>query len=229
MHLCYCRYKKQKAELERIEQEERQREEETQKKKKMQSFYKQLLDKKASDHAELMAQLEAQKSLSQEEKEARRRQEKEQADLELAKKAEQEGKDVMLNDNNEIVDRRQLLGAGLNVRPKFGSLGSLADKGARERQKEYDEYKRKKVEEYEAKRRGGLDKDERERYSREIEQQMVETREREKKAEEEKQRALEQKAAVKRTTDEAAMSARERFLARKKAKLEKKPEKEEDE
>ncbi|KAI9323791.1 coiled-coil domain-containing protein 55-domain containing protein [Dichotomocladium elegans] len=217
-------FKKQKEELKRIEEEERKREEEANKKKKMTSFYKTLLDKKSEERMALLQQHENQKGNKATTSAAAAADsassKKVVLDIELAKQAEREGKSVMLNASNEIVDRRQLLNAGLNVKPKFGSLGSLADERAQERQREYDEYKRKKIEEYERKRRGGGDSSERERYSREIEQQMLETREKEKKAEEEKQKELAEKATAKRTTEDAAMSARERYLARKKQKLE---------
>lgn len=187
----------------------------------MTSFYKQLLEKKEAERTAIMEQLKKRKEAKANGEEVRSENTvKEIGDVELALQAKREGKEVILNDNNEIVDRRQLLGAGLNVRPKFGSLGSLSDERARERQREYEEYKRKKVEEYEAKRRGGLDKEERERYSREIERQLMETRRREQEEEERKRKELEQKATAKRTTEEAAMSARERYLARKKQKLE---------
>ncbi|CDS03279.1 hypothetical protein LRAMOSA00681 [Lichtheimia ramosa] len=210
-------FKKQKEELKRIEEEEKRREEEANKKKKMTSFYRQLLNEKGNERQELEQYLKMHKGSKSNKSEAEMKQ---VLDAELAQQARREGKDVMLNDNNEIVDRRQLLGAGLNVRPKFGSLGSLADKGAQERQREYDEYKRKKVEEYEAKRRGGGDQAERERYSREIEKQMMESKAKEREEEERKQKEMAEKAAAKRTTDESAMSARERYLARKKQKLE---------
>lgn len=183
----------------------------------MTSFYRQLLNEKGNERQELEQYLKMHKGSKSNKSEAEMKQ---VLDTELAQQARREGKDVMLNDNNEIVDRRQLLGAGLNVRPKFGSLGSLADKGAQERQREYDEYKRKKVEEYEAKRRGGGDQAERERYSREIEKQMMESKAKEREEEERKQKEMAEKAAAKRTTDESAMSARERYLARKKQKLE---------
>ena len=191
--------------------------EEANKGKKMASFYKQVLDKKEAEREALMRHLKNKKE--QEAAGNTVQKQKDEVDAELAKEAEREGKQVMLNDNNEIVDRRQLLGAGLNYKPKkFGSLGSLSDERAQERQQEYDEYKRKKVEEYEARRRAG-NKDERERFSQEIEKQMMENRRKEQEEEEQKQKELEQKATTKRTTEDVAMSARERYLARKKHKL----------
>ncbi len=145
-----------------------------------------------------------------------------ESESDLAKQAEKEGKDVMLNDNNEIVDKRQLLSAGLNVKPKFGTLGSLAssDDRIKERMDEYEAYKKKKVQEYEAKRKQGRNSDERERMSKEMERQLMETREKEKQEEERKQQEFEQKATAKRTTEDVAMSARDRYLQRKKQKLE---------
>jgi hypothetical protein len=137
--------------------------------------------------------------------------------------AEAKRKGIQINDNNEVVDKRDLLGAGLNVatRPKFGTFGSLASSDARikERQDEYEAYKRKKVAEYDARRRNGRgDHDERERLSKEIEQQMVATKRKAEQDQADKEAALQAAAAARRTTEDAALSARERYLARKKQK-----------
>ncbi|KAI8988737.1 coiled-coil domain-containing protein 55-domain containing protein [Pilobolus umbonatus] len=212
-------FKKQKEELERIEREEREREAFANKAKGMDSFYKQVLEKKEAEHQAMMKALSEKKERKNDGKSEEL---DEVTDIKLAKEAMKEGKDVLLNDNNEIVDKRQLLGAGLNVKPRFGTLASLADSDTRikERMDEYEAYKRKKLEEYESKRRHGKNSDERERLSKEIERQMLETKQKEKEAEEKKQKELEEKAAVKRTTEDAALSARERYLARKKQKLE---------
>ncbi|CEI92342.1 hypothetical protein RMCBS344292_06603 [Rhizopus microsporus] len=212
-------FKKQKEELERIEREEREREEKAAKSKTMDSFYKQVLERKEAEHQAMLKALAEEKDRK---KAAIVNAEKEKEDdMALAELAAKEGKEVILNDNNEIVDKRQLLGAGLNVKPKFGTFASLAasDERIKERISEYEEYKRKKLEEYEAKRRGG-NSDERERLSKEVERQMMEVKRREQEEEERKQKELEQKLAVKRTTEDVAMSARERYLARKKQKME---------
>ncbi|KAG0168950.1 hypothetical protein DFQ28_011385 [Apophysomyces sp. BC1034] len=212
-------YKKQKEELERIEAEERQREEQAAKKKTMTSFYRQVLDRKEASHLAFMKALED-KSSSPAVEEKQKQQEADE-DLKLAEQARREGKSVRLNASNEIVDKRELLGAGLNTKPKYGTFGSLAltDARIRDRQQEYEEYKRKKVEEYESKKYTGRH-DERERLSREVERQMIENRQKEREEQEQKQQEFEKKVAEKRTTDESAMSARERYLARKKQKLE---------
>ncbi|KAL0092589.1 coiled-coil domain-containing protein 55-domain containing protein [Phycomyces blakesleeanus] len=216
-------YKKQKEELMRIEAEEKEREEQMQKSKTMSSFYKQVLDKKEAAHKHMMDAMAKKSSGSRSAAAGADKAALDtEGDVKLAEEARREGKSVMLNDNNEIVDKRELLGAGLNVKPKFGSFGSLAstDERVRERQNEYEEYKRKKVAEYEARKHGHGQHDERERLSREIERQMIEQQEREKEEEEKKQKELEAKATAKRTTDESAMSARDRYLARKKQKIE---------
>jgi hypothetical protein len=213
-------FKKQKEELERIEREEKERESLADKTRGMDQFYKQVLERKEAEHQALM------KAVS--DKSKNRKSESKSTvvddDLKLAAKASKEGKDVMVNDNNEIVDKRQLLGAGLNVKPKFGTLGSLAssDDRIKERMNEYEEYKRKKVEEYESRRKQGKSSDERERLSKEVEKQMMEAKQKEKAEEERKQKEFEEKATAKRTTEDVAMSARDRYLARKKQKLEEK-------
>ncbi|KAI8343264.1 coiled-coil domain-containing protein 55-domain containing protein [Chlamydoabsidia padenii] len=207
-------YKKQKAELERIEAEERQREEQAAKKSTMTSFYKQVLDKKEAEHRALM---NATKKSQGKPSTTTTSTNTDDHHIVEAKR-----KGVQLNDNDEVVDKRELLGAGLNVasKPRFGSFGSLASSDARikERQEEYEAYKRKKVADYDAKRRKGNGGDERERLSKEIEKQMVETKRKAEQEQVEKERALQQAAATRRTTDEAALSARERYLARKKQK-----------
>lgn len=218
----FCSFKKQKEELERIEREEKERERVADKTRGMDSFYKQVLERKEAEHQAMMKSI-AEKNKNRKENPGSSATAVEgDSDNLLAKQAEKEGKDVMLNDNNEIVDKRQLLSAGLNVKPKFGTLGSLAssDDRVKERMDEYEAYKRKKVEEYESKRKQGGNNDERERMSKEMERQLIETRQKEKEEEERKQQEFEQKATAKRTTEDVAMSARDRYLARKKQKLE---------
>ncbi|CAO3581801.1 unnamed protein product [Absidia cylindrospora] len=217
-------YKKQKAELERIEAEERQREEEAAKKSTLTSFYKQVLDKKDMEHRALLMATKAKKKTGGDDKRQAVQHGDNGNDKAMIDEARRKGAQV--NDNNEVVDKRDLLGAGLNVAPpkasKFGTFGSLASSDARirERQEEYDAYKQKKVAEYNARRKGHSKDDdlERERLSKEIERQMVDTKRKAETEQQEKQAALQQAAAARRTTDDSAQSARERYLARKKLK-----------
>ncbi|KAG2208142.1 hypothetical protein INT47_010504 [Mucor saturninus] len=219
-------FKKQKAELERIEREEKERERVADKTRGMDSFYKGVLEKKEAEHQALMKHM-ADKKKNRRSPSTEKSPTSIMTDDKLVQLAEKEGKDVMLNDNNEIVDKRQLLGAGLNIKPKFGTLGSLAssDDRIKERMNEYEEYKRKKVEEYDSRRRSGKNSDERERMSKEMERQLIETKKKEAQEEERKRQEFEQKVAAKRTTEDVAMSARDRYMARKKQKLEEKQEK----
>ncbi|CAO3640786.1 unnamed protein product [Cunninghamella blakesleeana] len=211
-------YKKQKAELERIEAEERQREEEAAKRSNMNIFYKQLLDKKDKERNDILKASKEMKStvgtpkLSKDQKT-----EEEKVIIDEAKQ-----KGIQLNDSNEIVDKRDLLGAGLNIakKPKFGTFASLAslDDRIKERQEEYDAYKKRKMDEYNAKRKHGSNLEEREKLSKEIERQLVEVKQKEEQKVLEKHQSLQKSALTRRTTKEVALNARERYLARKKQK-----------
>lgn len=136
-------------------------------------------------------------------------------DIELAKAAIEEGKQVILNDDNQIVDKRQLLRAGLNVVKKpVPPKSSETDT----RQREYEEYQHRKREEERRKRGSGpTSAKERERLSHQIETQLLETQKTKEEEERRKEEAMIEKMK-KRTTEEAAMDAKSRYLARKKAK-----------
>lgn len=184
----------------------------------MNIFYKQFLDKKDEERNAILKASKEKKStmetpkLSKEQKTEEEKQIIEEAKL----------KGIQLNDSNEIVDKRDLLGAGLNIakKPRFGSFASLAslDDRIKERQEEYEAYKRKKVEEYNAKRKQGSNIEEREKLSKEIERQLVEVKQKEDREDLEKHQALQKSVLTRRTTEDAALSARERYLARKKQK-----------
>ena len=130
------------------------------------------------------------------------------SDVELARAARAEGKDVELNDDNQIVDKRELLSAGLNLRgtntrrlgqqtggdkPKDGEHAPVHTAvGAAASRKEIEERRR-----------------------REIQQQLREEEERRKKEREEEERARMARMVAKRNTQQDVMSAKERYLARK--------------
>jgi coiled-coil domain-containing protein 55 len=147
---------------------------------------------------------------------------KDLSDLEKAQLARAQGKEVELNDDNQIVDKRALLSAGLNLTGKNtrdlaayrqgkggdGDAPVLVHTavGAAASRREIDARRRREVEvqlaEEEARK-------EAERYKEE---------------EESRQRAVKRK-----NDDESIMSARERYLERKRRKLEQPPPMEEDE
>ncbi|CAG8560832.1 16905_t:CDS:2 [Dentiscutata erythropus] len=129
-------------------------------------------------------------------------------DKELADKARATGKMVILNDDEQIVDKRQLLSPGLNVTKKqMNSSKSLQNKDSRT-----NYYNKKDVDRYSSKHSSEMRR--RERQSKELEQQILETQQ--KKEAEEKVREEELLKQFARKNDEQAISdARARYLARK--------------
>ncbi|KAJ7709872.1 coiled-coil domain-containing protein 55-domain containing protein, partial [Mycena rosella] len=135
------------------------------------------------------------------------------SDLELAKKARDEGKEVELNDDNQIVDKRDLLVAGLNLSaPNTRRLGDRSTSG-----------KDKNAEEVQAHRAVGTAASRREineRRAREIQQQMEAEEERMKSEKERADHEATQRIIAKRNNEDAVQSARERYLQRKRQRLE---------
>jgi hypothetical protein len=136
------------------------------------------------------------------------------SDLELARVAREQGKEVEVNDDGQIVDKRDLLSAGLNLSlPNTRRLGRQLQTVAKH---ESD----KAVETYTAVGTAASRREINERRRREIMQQMeVEKR----RAENEKQREEDEKlcrTVAKRNNESDVQSARERYLARKRQKLE---------
>jgi coiled-coil domain-containing protein 55 len=113
---------------------------------------------------------------------------------------------VLINDEGEVVDKRQLLKGGLNVRPKAQTSQQATHS---DYQSEYNARRaaqRDRVKEREA----------RQRQQRVIEEQYAMTKKRAADDEAEREEELKLRAKSKKTTDEV-MGARERYLARKKA------------
>lgn len=135
------------------------------------------------------------------------------SDLEIAKAAQAEGKDVELNDDNQIVDKRELLSAGLNLSaPNTRRLGlqKSSKGGSTEDAPEI----------HRAVGTAASRKEINERRAREIRQQMEQEQEREKKAKELADHEATQRIVAKRNNQDDVMSARERYLQRKRRKLE---------
>ena len=134
------------------------------------------------------------------------------SDLELARLAREEGKEVELNDDNQIVDKRELLSAGLNLAaPNTRRLGLQSSKP-----KDTD----KTVAVHRAVGSSASRREINERRAREIEKQMEEERER---VIEDKRRRDEEsfsRVVAKRNNEESIQGAKERYLARKRQKLE---------
>jgi coiled-coil domain-containing protein 55 len=112
---------------------------------------------------------------------------------------------VLINDEGEVVDKRQLLKGGLNILPKEKPTQQVA-------RSDYQTA-------YEARRVAGRDKIKREsqqRQQRVIEEQYAVTKKRAADVEAEKEEELRLRAKSKKTSNEV-MGARERYLARKQA------------
>ena len=140
---------------------------------------------------------------------------KQLSDLELAQIARAEGKDVELNDNNEIVDKRDLLSAGLNLSaPNTRRLGASRT-GVGSKSSTGDQ-----VQVHTAVGSAASRREINERRMREIKVQMEEEQDRMKKDAEQRERELTQRNIAKRNTEQDVMSARERYLQRKRRKLE---------
>ncbi|KAF5358345.1 hypothetical protein D9756_001547 [Leucocoprinus leucothites] len=136
------------------------------------------------------------------------------SDLELARVAREQGKEVEVNDDGHIVDKRDLLSAGLNLSlPNTRRLGKQSQTTAGD---EPD----KPVKIHTAVGAAASRREINERRRREIMQQMeIEKR----RATNEKQREEDEKlrrTVAKRNTESDVLSARERYLARKRQKLE---------
>ena len=134
------------------------------------------------------------------------------SDAELARLAREEGKDIELNDDNQIVDKRELLSAGLNLSaPNTRRLGAGSSTSAK---------KAEPVETHRAVGTAASKREIRERQQRELERQMREEQERsaelaQKEAEAERERSVKRK-----NTEDEVNNARARYLERKRQKME---------
>lgn len=139
---------------------------------------------------------------------------KELSDLERVQQARAEGKIVELNDDNQIVDKRELLSAGLNLTAK-----NTRDLAAYRKSKE-NEDKDQPVVIHTAVGVAASRREIEARRQQELKTQLAEEekrREQDRLREEEETRA---RAIKRKNDDEAVMSARERYLERKRRKLE---------
>ncbi|KAH8702878.1 coiled-coil domain-containing protein 55-domain containing protein [Phaeosphaeriaceae sp. PMI808] len=116
-------YKEQQEETRRAEEEEKKRlkiEEEKKKKFGMQGFHKQMLMEQEKRHQEAM---EAAAQATKDGIKGPTEEEKEKTDAEIVDDLRKQGKNIILNEEGQIADKRQLLNAGLNIiaKPKPAS------------------------------------------------------------------------------------------------------------
>lgn len=136
------------------------------------------------------------------------------SDLDLVKEAAQKGIEIELNDDNQIVDKRELLAAGLNLSMantrKLGlkSSASLSNTSS----EQVNIHRAAGI----AASRGAINA----RRAKEIETQLAEEEERLRSEKERREREARGRVVAKRNNEEDVQSARQRYLARKKRKLE---------
>ncbi|KAJ6780739.1 hypothetical protein PWT90_04302 [Aphanocladium album] len=210
-------YKKQQEENRRIEEEEKRREEEEAKKNQgggMSAFYRKMLDKDEQRHAETVkAAEEMAKNVSTETNVDGATAEEEEDDDDKAQAARaramnEKGASVDVNEDGQVVDKRQLLRGGLNLDAKKKTA-------AQQQQQQSKPAERERQENY-APGQAGRRQAMRERQSRMMEEQLEQSMKRAYEEEESKKQELE-RATKSRKTEGEISSAKERYLARKRA------------
>ncbi|KAK0711129.1 coiled-coil domain-containing protein 55-domain containing protein [Lasiosphaeris hirsuta] len=208
-------YKKQQEENRRLEEAEKKREEAEQKKNKnrgLADFYKQMLDKGEEEHAAKIKAVEQLKVtggvLPEGNKEGA---EKGKTATERAREINAQGGNIVINDDGEVVDKRQLLKGGLNVAPKKKVEVQQDEVRLAARGPGNAGVSTKGVFNI-----GGGKNAMRGRQTRMLEAQLEETLKRSRE-EADEERAKVELVSKSRKTDSDISSARERYLARKKA------------
>lgn len=136
------------------------------------------------------------------------------SDLELATLAKEQGKEVELNDDNQIVDKRELLSAGLNL-----SLPNTRRLGLSGHLKMGEDVGDKPIEAHRAVGTAASKREINERRMREIQKQMDEEQERVLQEKERARNEAMQRVVARRNDESSIQNARERYLQRKRQRL----------
>jgi len=208
-------YKRLQEENKRLREEEKMKEEAAARENRtggMTAFYKELLDRDDKKHAEAVrATEEVAKAGPIPLHDEREPVEMEQSETDIAREINSKGGLVVINEDGEIVDKRQLLRGGLNVAPKKKS----------EPKKEVKDPRRDDYSSGRGSGRGyfgaGGKRAMVERQSRMMEEQLAATLKRSRDAEEEERQKTVEVMTKSKKTEGDISSARERYLARKKA------------
>ncbi|KAG5915772.1 hypothetical protein E4U42_007917 [Claviceps africana] len=206
-------YRKQQEENKRLEEEEKRREEEEARRNEgagMSAFYKKLLDRDEARHTEILKAAAEKTKLGPATDDGQHGQGDEEPDVEkseadLARELNERGASVAVNEDGQVVDKRQLLRGGLNVSVKKKEEVKR-DAG---RMKEPD---RKSANGIPFGKKQAM----RERQTRMMEEQLEQSLKRSREAEEAQREEVE-RAAKSRKTETEILGAKERYLARKKA------------
>src|SRR5271170_274714 len=178
--------------------------------KRMASFYRNLMEEEEAKH-EAAVKAAAQAALTKDSKSPEPAnfetpREKKLADEARHINAELGTEAIAINDEGEVVDKRQLLKGGLNVRPKPKTAEQVV------RSDYQAEYNARRA----AQRDSVKERESRQRQQRLVEEQYAMTKKRAAEEEAEREEELKLRAKSKKTSDEV-VGARERYLARKKA------------
>lgn len=203
---------KRKQEEDRIAQEEEARREEEEKKKNkfggMTGFHKELLEREDQRRAEMekiVAQAATTGGIPIVEEEG---QDEDNVETKKAREINARGGSVIVNEDGEVVDKRQLLKGGLNLGAKK-KQGAPKDQGrsssdARPRDQSRGHFA------------SGGKQAMRERQTRMLEEQLEQSLKRAREEEEEERKKVEQETKSRKTESDIS-SAKERYLARKRA------------
>ncbi|KAH6896549.1 coiled-coil domain-containing protein 55-domain containing protein [Thelonectria olida] len=201
-------YRKQQEENRRLEEEEKRREEEEAKKNKgggMSAFYKKLLDKDEQRHADAVKAAEETAKNGAKEEGEDDLQDEGKTEADLAKELNEKGASIAVNEDGQVVDKRQLLRGGLN-------LGTKKKEPVQRDTGRPVERTRKEGTGQQFGRKQAM----RERQSRMLEEQLEQSLKRSRE-DEEAQRQEVERANKSRKTEGEISSAKERYLARKRA------------
>lgn len=209
-------YRKQQEEMRRLEEEEKVREEEERRKNKgkgMTGWYKDMLERGERDHEEVLKAVEETVRKKKEggagdEGGESGNGEDSKTEEEVAREMLQKGKKITINEDGQIVDKRELLQGGLNV-------------GAKKKAEALREKSRLAAGQgSQPQSKGGVyvggKQAMRERQTRMLEAQLEESLKRAREEEEEEKKKVEL-VAKSRKTEADISSAKERYLARKRA------------
>lgn len=201
-------YKAQQEEVRRMEEEEARREAEEEERKRkgggMSGFYKDLL--KRDEERSLQIAKAAKEATTKPKTDPVEAGTEEETDAKIAGKLKEMGAHIVVNDDGEIVDKRQLLSAGLNVAKKPKSAAEGGDKPGPSVPK-LAEYSRSTA-------AIAARQSQRERQTRMMAAQLEEIAQKQAEQEAEEQKATEEKAKSQKTGTDIS-SAKERYLARK--------------
>ena len=200
-------YKAQQEETRKAEKEEKKRQEAEEEKKKkfgMQGFHKQMLAEQERRHQEAIEA--AAQALKDGVKPVVEEVEKKKTDAEIIEELRKQGKNVIVNEDGEVADKRQLLSAGLNIiaKPKSASSASKSTAAANQTQSAW------------TKPKPGRNA-QRERQTQMVAEQIEAANKRKADEEAEEQAKLEH-ARKSQKTEKDISSAKERYLQRKREK-----------